>query len=46
VGCRSNGINKQISYPKKNTWNPEEALLSLEKMEENQCCHLTTDNKK
>jgi hypothetical protein len=31
VGYRSDGINKQISNPKKNTWNPEEALLSLGK---------------
>jgi len=31
VCCRSGGISKQISNPKKNTWNPDEALLSLGK---------------
>jgi hypothetical protein len=31
VGCKSDGIYKQISNPPKNTWNPEEALLSLGK---------------
>lgn len=30
-GCGSEGINKQILYPKKSTWNPDEALLSLGK---------------
>jgi hypothetical protein len=31
VGCRGGGTSKQISYPKKNTWNPEEVFLSLGK---------------